>query len=138
MSGDSEEGTLLLRKNLDDAKHYLGAFRWCRRIQEAYFGMGVGGVVAVFLFHIDPAPDADEWLWVIVGDVPSAYLVTDNIKSPDAALDVYCDLMMGWVEAVETHGDLSEVFPVDAPATVNNAAALRSRVRQLREILELT
>jgi hypothetical protein len=38
----------------------------------------VGGVVSTFLFRIDAEPNIDEWLWVVVGDLPSCYLVTDR------------------------------------------------------------
>ena len=48
----------------------------------------IGGVVAVFLFRIDGPPEVDPLLWVVVGDLPTAYLVTDDAPSPAIALDV--------------------------------------------------
>ena len=132
MSGDDEEDTRLLHAALAEAREYLGGMTWYRGVKETYFGLGVGGVVAVFLFRIDPAPDVDEWLWVVVGDLPSAYLVTDEAPTPLAALEVYCELMDEWVEVVRRGGDLDEVYPVAAEASPENAADLARRIAFLR------
>lgn len=73
------------------------------------------------------------FLWVVSEDLPSAYLVTDQAKTPCAALKVYCDLMEDWIRAVSTHGGLSDTFPVSAEPTQANAAMLKKRVAFLRE-----
>src|SRR4051812_48819734 len=94
LAGEDAEDTALLRGMLERASQYLRSFRWCADIEEAYFGLGVGGVVAVFLFRIRPAQTGvDPLLWVVVGDVPSAYLVTDRAPSPACALEGYVELM---------------------------------------------
>ncbi len=133
MAGEDEKETELLRAALVEARGYLEGFEWCRGIDEEYFGLGVGGVVAVFLFRIEPAEGADEWLWVVCGDLPSAYLVTDRASTPTRALEVYCELMKGWVDAVRGGSPLDEVFPVAIPPTEDAARALEKRVAFLRE-----
>ena len=97
MRGDDDEDTALLKGMYEEAASYLRGFKWCRRIAEAYFGLGIGGVVAVFLFRIEGPPEVDQWLWVVVGDLPPAYLVTDDAPTPAVALEVYCSLMADWV-----------------------------------------
>jgi len=37
-----------------DAEKYLRPFSWCQSIEAQYFGGGIGGVVAIFLFGIVP------------------------------------------------------------------------------------
>jgi hypothetical protein len=75
--GDDAEETGLLQQMLQKATDYLKSFRWCPPIEQIYLGCGVGGVVAVFLFHFrERIQGTDEWLWVVVGDLPSAYLPT--------------------------------------------------------------
>ena len=82
LRGDSDEDTQLLRSMLEEAQTFLTSFDWCKRVEASYFGLGVGGVVAVFLFHILPAHSGvDDSLWVVAGDLPAAYLVVD--ESPD-------------------------------------------------------
>jgi hypothetical protein len=44
-----------LREMLDEAVRYVTSFGWCRLIVDSYFGLGVGGVVGVFLFRIESA-----------------------------------------------------------------------------------
>ena len=92
----------------------------------------MGGVVAVFLFRIDPAPPAEEWLWVVTGDLPSAYLVTDEAQTPAAALEGYCALMEDWATAVRSGAPLEDVFPVAAEATKENADSVVKRVNFVR------
>jgi len=132
LCGDDAEDTALLKGMLHEARTYVESFRWCQKTRDTWFGFGVGGVVAVFLFHIDGDPRIDEWLWVIVGDLPSAYLVLDRSPSPSAALETYCDLMSDWVRAVRHGRPVDDMFPVNAPADESHAARLESRVRFLR------
>lgn len=132
LRGDDEEDTALLRASLEEATAYLRGFEWCRGIREFYFGAGVGGIVAVFLFRIEPAPGVDQWLWVVVGDLPSAYLVTDRAPDPTAALRRYCELMGDWVASVRAGKGLEAVYPVAAPATLEHAAMLEGRLELLR------
>src|ERR1700683_3971074 len=81
--GEDAEDTKALRAMALDAERYILSFPWCKSVDTRYFGAGVGGVVAVFLFGILPArAGVDTWLWVVVGDLPSAYLVTDDCNIP--------------------------------------------------------
>lgn len=136
MTGEDEEETVQLRTMLADAKEYLMGFEWCHAITREFFGLGVGGVVGVFLFEIEAQPNVDNALWVIVGDLPSAYLVTDDADTPCSALRIYCDLMEEWILAIRSKKKLSEAFPVAAPPTSENANLLEKKVAFLRsEIL---
>ncbi|MFA5192329.1 MAG: hypothetical protein WC740_16605 [Verrucomicrobiia bacterium] len=130
MTGDDAEDTELLKKMLETATHYIRGFRWCPGIDRVYLGYGVGGVVAVFLFHFQEKIDGtEEWLWVIVGDLPSAYLVVvDGPKDAPAALRVYCELMEDWANAILNGQPLDDHFPVEAKPTPNNATSLLNRL----------
>ena len=82
----------------------------------------------------------DEWLWVVVGDVPPAYLVTDDAATPAKALGIYIDLMEEWVDAVEAGEPVGDLIPVATAdgyelidETPANAAMLKSRLGYLRE-----
>jgi hypothetical protein len=136
--GDSEEDTLLLRAMASTARHYIASFKWSPPIKSVQLAMGVGGVVAVFLVsfrrHVNETDDA---LWVVVGDLPSAYLVRDNTENGRDALIGYCELMEDWAFAVLKGESIENVFPVDAEPTVSNAHAVRERVAFIRsEIIE--
>jgi hypothetical protein len=133
IGGDSDE-TASLKMMLDRAVTYLKSFRWCPPISQKYLGFGVGDVVALFLFRLEtPISGSDEWLWVVVGDLPSAYFVVDKAHDPASALHTYCHLMDEWVHAVLNNTSLNDVFPVQAEATTKNARMLLSRTKYIRE-----
>jgi hypothetical protein len=121
----------------DEARPFLDQFAWCKEIREFYFGLGIGGVLAVFLARILPLhKSVDEWLWVVVGDLPPAYLVTDAASTPVAALRGYIEEMRKWVAAVRAGESVDTVIPVNAPATLQNADALYSRLNHIeRELI---
>lgn len=133
--GGDEEDTRLLRAMASEAQEYIQSFSWCKSIREAYFGDGYGGIVALFFFRIEPSKaDVDEWLWVVVGDLPSAYLVIDVSKTPSQALEGYIDEMSKWVKLAKQGRSSKKVIPVNAPATPAYAEALEGRLKFLREV----
>ncbi len=96
-------------------------------------GAAVGGVVAFFLVRFRaPAGGTDPWLWVVVGDLPSAYFVVDEGSDPVEALEAYCEPMEAWTEAVLASRPLDDVFAVAAQPTEANARALLRRLAFLR------
>ena len=70
-------------------------------------------------------------LWVVVGDLPPAYLVTDDVPDALCALRDYIGLMRRWVAAVKAGEPVVDLIPVNAPATLANAEALRIRLDSL-------
>lgn len=134
MKGDDAKDLRLLKKMANDAQEYLLSFAWCKEIKEGWFGWGVGGVCAVFFFRILPNKmNVDRWLWVVVGDLPSAYLVVDGSPTPLAALDTYVELMQEWVEAAKSGKSTADCIPVSAPVTPQNADLLQRRLDFIRK-----
>lgn len=134
---DAEETDLLLELGRK-AVGYVSEQNWCSRVLEARLGLGVGGIVGVFFVTIEPLGEVDANIWVIVGDLPFAYLVPDASTTAEDALATYCALMEQWIDAVNAGSGLEGVFPIDAPATQPNADALRTRVEFLRrEVLKV-
>jgi len=133
IEGDSLVETDLLKKMEAEAHEFICRQDWCEHIDRQYLAYGVGGVVAVFFFQITPnAEDVDSCLWVVVGDLPPAYLVVDDCPTAADVLDGYCSLMMEWVEAVEAGESVDELIPVNASPTIENAEQLKGRLDFLR------
>jgi hypothetical protein len=137
LKGEDEEDTHLLQKMLAEAERYLRSFSWCGGVREAYLGIGVGGIVGIFLFRIRPTSDhAGEWVWVVVGDLPSAYISVDGAPNPACALDGYIGAMEEWVDAADAGRPVDRLIPVNVAPTIENARQLRTRLEFLnREIL---
>jgi len=136
MAGDDDEDTKLLRVMADGAAKFLQCFPWCKKIRSTYFGDGYGGIVGVFLFHIEPSRDGvDEWLWVVFGDVPPAFLVIDQSMMPSQALQSYIGEISKWVQLAKQGRSSENVIPVYLASTPENAADLESRLKVLQEVI---
>jgi hypothetical protein len=133
--GDDEQDTVLLRKMSEDAKQYISSFPWCETILGSYFGGGVGGIFAVFFFHIRPSRfDVAPWIWIVVGDIPSAYLPITDCESPAEVFRSYIRGMNRWVELARKgqNGTPEQgVPPVNVPATPEWAERLNQRLDAL-------
>lgn len=127
--GDDNDDTAFLRQMAIFAQDYIRSFAWCPPISATYLASGVGRIVAVFLFEFSrKIRETDDRLWVVVGDLPSAYLVVEAQDSPAEALERYCVLMEDWIAAVRDSDNLRDVFPVSAEPTLENAESLEKRI----------
>lgn len=140
IAGDDEEDTRLLRSMAKEATEYVSSFSWCKEIQDAYFGGGVGGIFAVFLFHIQAGrADVEAWMWIVVGDIPSAYLPLSDADSPREVIKTYVDGMNRWVRLARK-GDRSgvtapDIPAVNVPATPEWAERLKVRLDTLPDLI---
>jgi hypothetical protein len=130
--GTDDQETAELVAMHQRAREFLTSHPWCAAIGEELAGGGVGGVVSVSLFRTTLASGDEEWLWVVEGDLPSAYLVTDAARTPAEALERYAELMEDWIETVRAGAGFEDVFPVRAPRDEEHASMLESRIRFLR------
>jgi hypothetical protein len=138
IEGDDPEDTQLLREMAAEARDYIEDFEWSPRITSIHLAFGLGGVVAAFLFQFDEViEDSDDALWVVVGDLPSAYVIVEPGDDGISALSRYCEMMEDWaVNVLEGHS-LDDSFPVDVEATQEQAEMLNQRIAFLRaEIIE--
>lgn len=123
------------------AERFLLQQTWCDAVKSGYLGYGCEGIVGVFFFEIIPSrPNVDEQLWVVVGDVPPAYLVCDKAPRPSLALRGYIDEMKRWVDAVQAGRPVDELIPVCyqntlklVPPTVEFAEMLGGRLSLLEQ-----
>ena len=138
IEGEDPEDTDLLREMAAEARRYMEEFEWCPTIESVHLALGVGGVVGVFLFQFDEViEDDDDALWVVVGDLPSAYVIVEPDDDGISALERYCELMEDWAFNVLKGNSLEDSFPVGAEATQEHAEMLRQRIVFLRsEIIE--
>lgn len=127
--GEDAADTASLRDMATSAQDYITSFNWCPPITAGYLASGVGGIVAIFLFEFTrKIQDTDDRLWVIVGDLPSAYLVVEPDDSPPDALERYCSLMEDWIAAIRDPTPPEKAFPVAAEPTSENADLLERRI----------
>lgn len=134
MFGENEDETQRLLNMEERAREFITTFAWCGGIRDFYYGAGIGDVFAVFLAHIEPTQEpVDEYLWIVVGDFPSAYLVTDECPAPKEALEGYIWEMRKWVALAKQGKTSKDVIPVNVPATPEWAERLELRLDALEQ-----
>jgi hypothetical protein len=140
INGDDDLDTKLLRTMSEDAKRYISSFSWCKTVIDSYYGGGVGGIFAVFFFHIRPGRrSVDPWIWTMVGDIPSAYLPLTDCHSPAEAFETYVRGMSKWVDLArngKTGTARQGVPPVNVPATPEWAEKLNKKLEGLKHIIK--
>jgi hypothetical protein len=128
-AGSQDVDASVLRQMHADARSFVESFSWCAVVLDDYVGMIYPGIVAVFLFRIQPAREGvDEWVWAIIGDLPPAYITCEESPNPATALDAYIGAMEEWVAAVERDASVEGLIPVNVEPTKENAERLRARL----------
>jgi hypothetical protein len=134
IKGEDEEDTRLLNEMAIRARDFITSFKWCLPIAAMYLADGIGKVVAIFLVEFDgKIGGTDDRLWVVVGDLPSVYMIVEPDDCAREALETYCLLMDDWVAAVRGDGNFESVYPVEAARTEEHAGMLQSRLEFLRK-----
>jgi hypothetical protein len=74
-------------------------------------------------------------LWVVFGDIPPAYLVTDECKTPSQVLEAYIEEVSKWVKLAKRGKSSESVIPVYVSATPENAEDIARRLNLLRTLV---
>jgi hypothetical protein len=133
--GDSDYDTELILSMKNEAVEFICNQSWGRMPDQCYFACGVGEIYSIWLFDYDiPVSNEYKTLWVIVGDIPPAYMVPDEISNCEDVLRCYVRLMRDWVKSVLNGDSLLDCVPVNAVPNVENAKLLSSRLDFLESI----
>lgn len=120
-----------------EALEFLESQSWCKRIDKGYLDRGWGYILGVFLFVIEPIDDdIPTHHWVIVGDIPPAYIDAENNPNGACVIDAYIMEMQKWIDHVKQHQPVIDLIPVNAPPTEEYANMLQERIDVIKtEIL---
>lgn len=123
-----------IEKLHQEARAFLESFAWCNSIIEDRIGFVYPSIVGVFLFKfVVTAKEREDWVWVITGDIPPAYIACEDSPNPATALDAYIGAMQEWIEAAENGAATGHLIPVKVEPTPENAARLKVRLEFLDE-----
>lgn len=114
------------------AELFLAKKPWCKSIVCGYMARAWDGILGVFYFEIVPSSsEIDRSVWVIAGDVPTAYICNDSKVWSDA-LGAYVAEMTRWVDAVRTGEPIDMLIPTGVPPSISYANMLASRLQFIR------
>lgn len=112
-----------------EAEEFLISHSWCNKITDGFFDRGWGYILGVFFFVIEPDDKAiPTCFWVIVGDIPPAYIDVEDNPNGACAIDAYVLEMQKWIDHVKQHQPVTELIPVNVPPTEEYAEMLQSRI----------
>ena len=125
-----------VRALAERARSYVDRFAWCDKVTGCDLGFAIAGVLGVFRVELQPAgAGVDPSVWVVVGDVPPAYIAYDAGDTWQDALRGYTHEMKAWADAVRAGESTRDLIPVDAAPTALNVDMLSSRLAFIRERL---
>lgn len=121
--------------SLIEAENYLMGFDWCLKIIDGWIAASFGYILNVFCFKIWPDNKScyDEFVWVIAGDIPPAYIDIISAPTPFDALNSYINIMQEWVDNVNDGNSVEDCFPVNVPPERKYAEMLAVRLKLLKE-----
>lgn len=97
-------------------------------------------MIGVFFFHVLPSKsNIPEYVWVIVGDIPPAYIDVDFCHSGREAIKGYVCELQEWVNRVMNDLAIDDsIMPVNIPPEKNWAMNLQRRLNIINnDILNL-
>jgi len=118
-----------------EARRFVSSFKWCKRVLNAWLADGFRHA-AIFWMEIEPSGDADSFVWIIVGDIPPAYIDPSSSNHVEA-LASYCWWMKQWVEAVRLGQTTEDLMPVVTRETYEEVKPSRDNAEMLDKRLRL-
>jgi len=125
-----------LLKVHQEAVTYLMGFAWCNKVINSYVYLNLGSALCVFLFKIENNASIDDnYLWVIVGDIPPMYLDIYGPKTTKEVLEDYIHLAQDWINHVKEGKSIKSCYPFKAEPTMEMAALLEKRTSFMKNTL---
>jgi hypothetical protein len=119
-----------------EAKSYLLGFKWCAEIKDSFLYTNLGSVFCIFLLEIiNTQSSKDNFLWVIVGDIPSMYLDVYGPKTTKQVVEDYIRLAGDWISHVKSGKSVDDCYPFKAEPTIELAELLEKRVSFMKNTL---
>ena len=128
LQGISPYETSVLQRYRQRARLFLEGFAWCSDLRAERFAAGAAGIAALFAMEVLVKGTTREWLWVIAGELPSAYVPLVGAPGASQAMGAYCELIERWI-------DDRERGPCSLEATAASPRHLESQLRVLRGYL---
>lgn len=136
LSSSNEEDKEILDLETE-ASSYLLSHEWCDKISNAWLATSWGCFLCVFLYQIESdIPEVDDYVWIVVGDIPPAYIDIIGANQPNEVIESYVDIMTDWLDTVYQGKSVVECYPVEVPATKEYAKMLEIRLKDIAEELK--
>lgn len=118
------------------ASAYIQGFQWCKEVKESVLYLNLGSTLCIFLLEIENSSSTeDNFLWIMVGDIPSMYLDVYGPKTTIQVIEDYVFLAKQWISKVESGLSVANCYPFEAAPTLEMAEMLKKRIKFYEEKL---
>jgi len=76
-----------------------------------------------------------KFVWVVVGNIPSAYIDIQSAPNAYKAVESYIFIMEDWIEHVKNKKSIAECYPVNVEPTPEYAEMLSTRIQIIKDDL---
>lgn len=120
----------------EEANSFLKSHKWCESIKKQWLVAEWENLLIVFFFEIIPdSTDTDDRVWVIVGDLPPAYIDIQSATNETEAIQVYTEIMDDWVQCVKNRQSTEDCYPINVPPENKYAEMLDTRLQLIRKYI---
>ncbi|MBL7797291.1 MAG: hypothetical protein JNJ90_12410 [Saprospiraceae bacterium] len=119
-----------------EARLFLQGHNWCKAIEKQWLAANWDNILIVFYFDFIPdSSDTDDHVWVIVGDLPPAYIDVESANTETEAVQVYIEIMDDWVQCVKGGRPVEDCYPISIPPEIRYADMLDLRLQLIRKYI---
>ncbi|HRF59063.1 MAG TPA: hypothetical protein PLH94_04005 [Fimbriimonadaceae bacterium] len=116
------------------ASRFLAAHDWCQDILGVWYARSMQSLDVLYVQFRSDEAETDH-AWVVVGDVPPAYLDADDIKNAIQALHGYADEVQRWCDKVLGTDYEDPVMPLRDPASWELLPETEENARRLEVLV---
>lgn len=133
--GDMKEDKAFF-KLAKEAEFFLESHSWCKKVVNQWFSAGWEEMVLVFFFEIIPnSHAADNFVWIVVGDIPPCYIDIESAQNSNEVIQVYVEIMEDWINCVNNGESVENCYPVEAPPEKKYADMLSRRIQFIKDYI---
>jgi hypothetical protein len=119
-----------------EAVGFVRRHQWCGQVHDVQLAFAIAGVLAVVRVDLEPlTARAEPRVWVIAGDLPSAYIVYEEGDTWQDALRGYVYEMRRWGEAAQRGAPVDDLIPVNVAPSPEHVGMLLSRLTFIEQEL---
>ncbi|MEN0052501.1 MAG: hypothetical protein AAGC65_02480 [Mucilaginibacter sp.] len=119
-----------------EAENYLLDFKWCEEIKNSFLYTNLGKVFCIFLFEIvNTQSSADNFLWVVVGDIPPMYLDVFGPRTTKEVVEDYVNLAEDWINNIKAAKSVESCYPFNVEPNIEFAMLLEHKVSFMKKTL---
>ncbi len=121
-----------LKELAEEATAFLTRQPWCLNVKQGYIARFWPGILGIFYFDIESGQSgAENNVWIIVGDIPPAYIDPVSCPTGEDALAGYVGEVNEWIANAKENKPLTEFIPILRRHSLSPVANTKETIEML-------